>query len=255
MNTTTKINDKVKAAREKVTALSAAAQNEKDKAQAELDQLEAEAQKANQAEAERTAKRGRIWASHYLTESTERSEQKRELRAAERALREALANEPWVQALKDWHMARRRADLVHEREDTARRFLDLPPANATPAPESAAHWRNGTPSPEFLLRPLLGLIDSTVDTDLETERTARADDLHGILHAPDGKADPLANLPTPRAGTAVRDQHRAETWRRHTSDGTVILAHRNLDEDRVTYTLEDGTPYQPPAPTDPTTAG
>lgn len=245
MNTTNTIHDQVTAARQKVADLTTASQTETEQAQAELQQLETEAAKVAEAEQKRAAERGRIWATDYLANATERTEQRTQLRTAERTLRTALADEPWVKALTDWHRARRRADLIQERETTARAYLDLPQLTPSAAPESAAHWRDGTPSPEFFLKPLLAVIDSTVDDELEAERETRDAELHSLLHAPDGKGDPLATLPKPRPGSKAHDPHRIEVTKRTTPDGTVILAHRSIDDNSITYTLENGKPYKP----------
>ena len=244
MNTSKTIHDQVTAARQKLADLNAASQAETEKAQAEVQRLDTEAAKVAEAERRRVHKRGRVWAADYIAHSTERVEQRKELRDAERALREALADEPWVKALTDWHRARRRADLIRERESQARAYLDMTPLNPVSAPESAAHWNNGVPSPAFFLGPLLDVIDGTVDDELEAEREARASEIHALLHAPDGKGDPLAKLPKPRHGQVAADPRRIETTRQHAPDGTVILAHRSIDDNSITYTHENGEPYK-----------
>lgn len=220
-----------------------------DELRAELAEAEAEAaveRAAAEAEAaaerarlaEHRAERGRAWGSaHLKAGNAERVAQVNRVRAAEASLLDALKAEPWVLALVELQAARQAADMVDERHNLAREFVDLPPLTPRAVDGSVTMWQDGSPSPEFLVRPVVRVVDALADETTELERESLRVDLEALLAG----TDPL---PEPEEVTA--DPSRVEVVNLTAADGTHVVATRHLDNGFTEYHREDGTPYLPP---------
>lgn len=193
-------------------------------------------------------------ATHALaTSDVDLANARKAEREAVRELRNILSAEPWVQALVKVAVARRQIEVVAAVEHEAHQVLNTPASQrrtrATPTVGSIAAWRDGSPSAEFLARPLAEAVDALAGDEISNEITRRLEALHKAdakatrwhrkLEA-DAAEDPIIALSL-RPGAI-------EVTTATLPDGRIITTHRNISTGQSVSLTEDGKPYTPPAP-------
>ncbi|MFI8661847.1 hypothetical protein ACIGKR_17750 [Rhodococcus qingshengii] len=198
-----------------------------------------------------------IWATHYLEHDAiaETLAAKKGVRAAERALREALAEQPWVVALIDLATARHQSSVIADTEQRAHSALGSEAPVRSSMSYSLASWFEGSPSADFLLRPLLTVVDGTAEQRADQQREERRAAVDALIaneqqiaalaeqserDAELADSDPIARV---RFGGGRMEVHEVDIR------GTTYTRHRNIDTNASVIVDADGNVYVPPPQT------
>lgn len=195
------------------------------------------------------------WARQYLTGPNAQARQDaiKAERDANADLRRALLDSTIGQALVAVGVAQHAKRRAIQVENTARRHLGMSELT-TPAYLGIADWRNGVPSPDFLIRPLIRAVDEEAEriATEDTEEAGTAQERWIIEHADqlvddhdqrkaDAADDPVAKF----LGSGARIDKTSVV-----KNGKTLELYTDLDHHRRSLLVDPdtGREYVPPAP-------
>ncbi|RAL32872.1 hypothetical protein [Rhodococcus sp. AQ5-07] len=203
-----------------------------------------------------TDERERVWATGYLTHEAgaEAAAARDGARKAATIVKDALAQQPWVEALIEYAIAQKRSDIVFKRIERAHMALGTEPPRPPNVPLSIADWRDGVPSPGFLIRPLIDLIDDAADVraaELIAERDAEVDaiisDDDAIARSSErNEADLERAAIDPAFAVSVGTSSDRIEVRTVDIDGVPHTVHRNIDTLEQVAVGPDGKVHKRP---------